>query len=386
MANNSENDCTTKDRSTIEQAFGKVFKKFSKGKSGETSSKTETLLPEKPKPKPGATAPLKSMQIAYRSDAGAVRSLDEDSIVVIDYCASYESDRLRKIFAIVADGVGGYSKGEVASYMATKTISEHVVPLFLKKIVDGEEYEETLQKSFRKTNELIMDYALNHPECMNMGTTASAVIIDGKHIYVGHVGDTRVYVISEDGITQITKDHSLVQQLVDEGKITIEEARNHPQKNVITRAIGVGSNLEVDVFPRALKDKDYVLLCCDGLVNEVKDEEMMTMVTGSGTLRDTCNKLVDLANERGGRDNISVIAIGPIKIPELGVKPEEDKTQPMAKALEPPARPTSTYSEWCIDCGQPIDPSTKLCAHCGAQLEEKTTSKPSHSPPVKDSS
>jgi protein phosphatase len=386
MANNSENDCTTKDRSTIEQAFGKVFKKFSKGKSGETSSKTETLLPENPKPKPGATAPLKSMQIAHKSDVGAVRSLDEDSIVVIDYCASYESDRLRKIFAIVADGVGGYSKGEVASYMATKTISEHVMPLFLKKVVDGKEYEEKLQKGFRKANELIMDYALNHPECVNMGTTASAVVIDGKYVYVGHVGDTRAYVTSENGITQITKDHSLVQQLVDEGKITIKEARNHPQKNVITRAIGVGSNLEVDVFSHTLRDKDYVLLCCDGLVNEVEDEEIMRIVLSSNTLQDACDELVDLANERGGRDNISVIAIGPIKIPELGVRPEEDKTQPMAKALEPPARPTSTHSEWCINCGQPIDPSTKLCAHCGAQLEEKTTSKPSDSPPRKDSS
>jgi len=374
MTNSSEDDDKTKNRSAIEQAFGKVIEKFSKGKSREASRKAGTLPLEKLEQKLGPTASVKPMQIAYKSDVGSVRSLDEDSVVIIEYSASHETERLRKIFAIVADGMGGYSKGEVASYLATKAISEHVMSLFLKKSVDQKEYEETLQKGFRKANELIMDYALNHPECMNMGTTASATIIDGEHICVGHVGDTRVYVISENSITQITKDHSLVQQLIDEGKITAEDARNHPQKNVITRAIGVGSDLEVDVLSRTLKNKDYVLLCCDGLVNEVKDEEIMTVVIGSKTLQDACNRLVDLANERGGRDNISVIVIGPLEVQESKMI-DGEKTQPIARALETPAKTGSNYTDFCTKCGQPFDLTAKRCSYCGAEILEQNGTK-----------
>jgi serine/threonine protein phosphatase PrpC len=207
-----------------------------------------------------------------------------------------------------------------------------------------------------------------------MGTTASAVVIDGAQLYVGHVGDTRVYVI-KNKITQITKDHSLVQELLDKGEITPEEARNHPQKNVITRAIGVGSNLEVDVFSETLEEGDYVLLCCDGLVNEVEDKEIMRIVLDSERLQDACDELIDLANKRGGKDNVSVVIIGPIKAPEAGEEIEEGPpTHPIVSALEhelvPAIGSEAGSRKWCDSCGHANDPSAEHCSICGAELEE----------------
>jgi serine/threonine protein phosphatase PrpC len=359
---------------------GPVFKKgqemLSKKKSKKTTTKMEKKFPEKAEEKPERVTYAEPMQMGYKSDVGMIRSLDEDSIAVIDFSSFYDSRDVKKVFAVVADGMGGYSKGEVASYLATKTISENILPLLLEKRVEGKDFEEALRESFRKANEKIMDHALGHPECVGMGTTASAAVIDGAQLYVGHVGDTRVYVI-KNKITQITKDHSLVQELLDKEEITPEEARNHPQKNVITRAIGVGSKLEVDVFRKTLEEGDYVLLCCDGLVNEVEDQEIMCIVLDSERLQDACDGLVNLANKRGGRDNISVVVVGPIKVPEAEEEMEEGPpTHPIVSALEHElvldigSEEGGRARKWCPSCGHPNEPSAEHCSSCGAELEE----------------
>jgi len=353
---------------------GPVFKKVLSKKKDKKKTKMKKKPPEEVEEKPERITYAEPMQVGYKSDVGRIRSLDEDSIAVIDFSGFYESRDVKKIFAVVADGMGGYSKGEVASHLATKTISENILPLLLDKRVEGKDFQEALRESFRKANEKIMDHALGHPECIGMGTTASAVVIDGAQLYVGHVGDTRVYVI-KNKITQITKDHSLVQGLLDKEEITPEEARNHPQKNVITRAIGVGSKLEVDVFCKTLEEGDYVLLCCDGLVNEVEDQEIMRMVLDSERLQDACDELVNLANKRGGRDNISVVVIGPIEVPEAGEVIEEGPpTHPVVRALEhelvPDIASEAREHKWCPRCGQPNEPSAEHCFICGAELKE----------------
>lgn len=358
-------------RSVLKKGMKKILSK-KKGKKAKKETKKE--FPEKAEEKTKRVTYIEPMQVGYKSDVGMIRSLDEDSIAVIDFSSSYESRDAKKVFAVVADGMGGHSKGEVASQLATKTISENISSLLLEKSVEGKAYEEALRDGFLKANQNIIDRTLGHSECIGMGTTASAAIIDGARLYVGHVGDTRVYIIKDEMI-QVTKDHSLVQELLDKEEITPEQARKHPQKNVITRAIGASSNLEVDVFSRTLEEGDYVLVCCDGLVNEVEDQEIKRIVLNSAKLQDACDELVNLANKRGGRDNISVIAIGPIKIPEVKVEKEEaPSTQPIPKPLELEATPPSgSKAKWCPNCGLPNKLSAKQCFTCGAELEEWKT-------------
>ena len=140
----------------------------------------------------------------------------------------------------------------------------------------------------------------------------TAVIIENEDIYVGHVGDTRAYLISEEEITQITKDHSLVQQMVDNGEITEDQARNHPQKNVITRVVGYYVDVDVDVITLKWKKNDRILVCCDGLTTHVEDFEIKDIILSSSTPQEACAALIETANKRGGRDNISAIVTPPL--------------------------------------------------------------------------
>jgi len=270
--------------------------------------------PRKPKPRlEGRGLTL----VGYRSDVGKVRSLDEDSIAVLDVSSSHESKHARKILAIVTDGMGGHAKGEVASRICVSEMTKALLPMLLDKRTASKHYENTMREAFDHANKEVVSYALEHPECAGMGCTASVAVIDGDQLYVGHVGDTRVYVVN-GGIRQITKDHSVVQELVDKGEITPEEARKHPQKNVITRAVGVKPKLKVDVYQESLSDGSYVVVCCDGLVNEVEDVEIKDAVLEARDSQEACNKLVKLANERGGQDNVSVVVVGPLR----GIKAE----------------------------------------------------------------
>jgi len=222
--------------------------------------------------------------IGYRSDVGMVRSLD----------------------------VGGHSKGEIASYLGVKRVAEIIFPWLSREGVD-KMFSNIIQGSIADANKSILEYTKDHPECEGMGTTMTVVLIDGSVLYIGHVGDTRAYIINEESIIRLTKDHSLVQELIDKGEITEEEALHHSQRNVITRVVGYYSQVEGDLITRKINMSDRLLMCCDGLTNYVRDTELKETVLFYDP-QTACNLLVDLANQRGGSDNISVIITPAIQV------------------------------------------------------------------------
>ena len=176
--------------------------------------------------------------------------------------------------------------------------------------IEGSGQTETipiLAEAVQKANRAVLKKAAEKPEYAGMGTTIVAAVIDGNTLYVANVGDSRLYLIDDDRIDQITLDHSLVAEMVRSGRISPEQMKNHPEKNIITRAVGGEENVEVDFFDVGLHKGDVVLLCSDGLTNMVEDEQIFRIVRREKTLRDAGQKLISAANSAGGRDNISVV-------------------------------------------------------------------------------
>lgn len=227
------------------------------------------------------------------TDVGLVRKNNEDALW---------SD-IKKQFFVVADGMGGYVAGEVASVLAIESI---------RQVVSSELDDppaEVLRQAFYQANDRIYQEARQHPEYAGMGTTLTALwIVDGK-AYIAHVGDSRVYLIRQGKITALTSDHSLVGELVREGGLTEEQAMAHPQKNVLTRALGCNSLVEVDIVNIDTMYEDYFLLCTDGLSNRISSEEMMEVIKRENNLKRAVQELLQLALKRGGTDNISAILV-----------------------------------------------------------------------------
>lgn len=240
------------------------------------------------------------MKIGYKSDVGKKRELNEDSIVIVQCDTVHESENVQAALFVVADGMGGHNAGEVASRLASTRVAENVI----KRMVEKGSID--LEKTIKDVNKDIYEYVEENPEYKDMGTTVTAAVVQGAHVYIGHVGDTRAYLISEE-IIQITKDHSLVQEIVDHKEITKEEARIHPQKHIITRAVGIHDTVDVDTVTEYLYGDDYLLLCSDGLTDMVTDEEIRNITRVHADPQTICDALVDTANDRGGFDNISVI-------------------------------------------------------------------------------
>ncbi len=263
----------------------------------------------------------------YKSDIGKVRELDEDSIVIITAEMDSGGNKSTSSLFVLGDGVGGHIKGEIASYLGTKTAAQELIHLMLS--VPGkteDEIENSVKNSIKKANKTIYDRIKDHPEYGGMATTLVVALIKDRKLYVGNVGDSRAYIINDE-IRQITRDHSVVQEMVDAGKITKEEARTHPKKNVVTRVVGYYQDVDVDVFKKNISEKDTVLLCCDGLSDVVRDEEIKDIVKNQKNFSKASDELVSKANERGGPDNISVIIAhsndkaGKNLIPETGEYP-----------------------------------------------------------------
>lgn len=238
------------------------------------------------------------MRMGACSDTGRVRKINEDSYF------SYRNENL--IGAMVADGMGGYAKGEVASKMATMIVKDHIIRKFNPEM-DYVELGEMIRRAFIEANAEIFEYARRHDDAKGMGTTASmAFIFKGKLIVV-HVGDSRVYTVKNGEIHQVTTDHSLVQELLARGRITSDDAKNHPQKNVITRAIGSEASIKVDVKILNYND-ETVIVSSDGLTNLVSDKQIMEITDTESDLQKATEALVALANKKGGMDNITCIA------------------------------------------------------------------------------
>ena len=238
------------------------------------------------------------MRIGKQTDVGRVRKLNEDSV--------YVNEDKRFLYAIVADGMGGHKAGEVASAMMVDIVKNHINNRVSEQI-DYIEMSEILRQSFISANNLIYTYAGYNDKIMGMGTTATlAMIYRGKIITV-HVGDSRAYAIG-CGIKQITKDHSYVAELLSRGLITPEQAKNHPKRNYITRAVGTEEFVKVDVCIRDYGG-EVILVCSDGLFNCIDDEEIKKIVQENEDLQNAARMMIEKANENGGADNITVALI-----------------------------------------------------------------------------
>ena len=239
---------------------------------------------------------LKSYAI---TDIGRRRKLNQDFI----YFSETPVGNLPNVF-IVADGMGGHNAGELASRYTVETIVEEITASFEKNpvIILGKAIEKANANTRRKASE---DRAL-----FGMGTTVVIATCIGRYLEVANVGDSRLYLINDD-IEQITVDHSLVEEMIRMGGIDRESARNHPDKNIITRAIGARDTVEADFFNLELQAGDTILLCSDGLTNMVKDEEIQQIIKNGNSLKERAEALVQAANNNGGKDNISVIIIEP---------------------------------------------------------------------------
>ena len=240
---------------------------------------------------------LKSYAI---TDIGRKRQLNQDFI----YLSETPIGNLPNVF-IVADGMGGHNAGDYASRCAVEIVVDEIGASFEKNPV------RILGGAIEKANSVIRQKAQENMAFSGMGTTMVAATCLGRYLEVANVGDSRLYVV-HDKIVQITQDHSLVEEMVRMGGIDRESARNHPDKNIITRAIGAQDYVEADFFSVELQPGDMVLLCSDGLTNMMDDEAIYRILTENGSLKDRVEKLVETANRNGGKDNISVIVIEPL--------------------------------------------------------------------------
>lgn len=233
-----------------------------------------------------------------KTDIGRRRSVNQDYVYASDFPVGHLSN-----LYIVADGMGGHKAGEVASSYAVEKVVEAV-----KRSVDVSPAL-ILQKAIRYANYCLYEKSKEKEEYRGMGTTMVALTLCEEQALAINVGDSRLYEISEDKIYQISDDHSLVAELVRKGELSAWEARNHPDKNVITRALGIQTEVEMDVFSFPVKKKNQYLLCSDGLSNMVEDEELHHIIRQEKPLCDIGQELIRKANENGGVDNIAVVLV-----------------------------------------------------------------------------
>ena len=231
------------------------------------------------------------------SDVGLKRTLNEDF-------ASYLEKEEFKIY-VVADGMGGHNAGEVASQMAAEQIVNYIDEKIFQSKVD-----DLIVEAIKKVNKDIFDFSTTNENLSGMGTTVTACFMTKDFIHIANVGDSCCFAIRNNEIRKITKDHSLVQELIDSGSISEKEAQNHPKKNIITRALGTSSSVNVDIFQLKNNEYNLYILCSDGLTNELTKEEILQVVTEEENYTSMANKLVHLAKEKGGRDNITVLLFG----------------------------------------------------------------------------
>ena len=235
-----------------------------------------------------------------RTDIGRTREINQDY-----YYISSPEDEVE--LYILADGMGGYKGGEIASKLATESAKEYIQKEFSKINKNKDEILKLVQNAMEYANNVVFEKSKESEELEGMGTTLEVCLIYNNKIYIGHIGDSRIYRIRNNVIRKLTKDHSYVQQLVEDGKITREEANTHPKKNMLTKALGCTPYVEPDIRARNMEKNDILLICSDGLTNMVSEEEMAKLVIQEP--QTAANKLVEEANVLGGYDNITVVII-----------------------------------------------------------------------------
>ena len=231
------------------------------------------------------------MKVYAITDIGRMRPINEDS-----YYAPREGER----FCAVADGMGGHNAGEVASAMAVQTFSEHMRGL--ERIT-----AEALHGAVARANEAVYQQALENEGMSGMGTTFSALAEEDDTVYLAHVGDSRIYLVRRGAIMQLTTDHTLVEEMVQKGLITPREARVHPKRNIITRALGTEESVQIDIVQMGLRPGDAFFLCSDGMTNYVDEREILRTAMSDRAWEDKLRHLVSIALENGGADNITAL-------------------------------------------------------------------------------
>ena len=235
-----------------------------------------------------------------KSDKGNVRETNEDYF--------YISNSLDQIqLFLLADGMGGYNGGEIASQLAIQTAKNYIENNFKDIEKDRDSIIQLLGSSMEYANMVVYEKAKENPELQGMGTTLEICLVYNNKVYIGHVGDSRIYRVRKQFIRKLTQDHSYVQKLVKEGTITKEQAEHHPQKNMLMKALGCNAFVEPDVSVKGFLRDDILLISSDGLTNMVKQEDIFEIAKGN--IEKAPIKLVDLANENGGLDNITVVVI-----------------------------------------------------------------------------
>lgn len=234
------------------------------------------------------------------SDIGKVREMNQDS-----YYISSPEDGIK--LYIVADGMGGYKGGEVASKLAIESAQKYIYNNFAEIKKEKENILELIRSSIEYANMVVYEKSREVEELNGMGTTIDVCLIHSNRLYIGHVGDSRVYRQRKEFFRRLTTDHSYVQQLIKEGSITKEEAYNHPKKNMLTKALGCTAFVEPDVMVKGFIKDDVLLMCSDGLTNMLRDEEISEIIKENP--HEACKTLVNRANELGGYDNITAVII-----------------------------------------------------------------------------
>lgn len=241
------------------------------------------------------------------SHIGKIRKNNED------YCMGEviktKNEEAIGIFAL-ADGMGGHNKGEVASKLAVDNILKFLKENLLQSSSIKIDYiDDIIKQAYNNVNSIIYKKSVEEEECFGMGTTLVTAILYKDNLYVANVGDSRCYLFSDDILTQVSIDHSVVEELLRANVITEEEARNHPRRNHITRAMGTEDMVIVDIFKYKLKENDLVLLATDGLTGCASKEDITSVLSKKEDIPDISKNLIDIANEISGRDNVSVILI-----------------------------------------------------------------------------
>jgi protein phosphatase len=262
----------------------------------------------KPAPRP---PPDLSLTVAGRSDVGMARQVNEDTYYSGEFATA---DGKIGTLLLVADGMGGHQSGEVASQLAAETVKAALKEALSAGVpATDDAWHTLLRQTALRANERIYQQSRASSGSRGMGTTLTIALVAGRRAHIAHVGDSRAYLINAGGVgaggtwTQLTTDHSLVARLVDIGQLTPEQARVHPQRNMIYRSLGTDPTVDVDTLSQALAPGDVLLLCSDGLDTHVEDAELVQIVLDEPSEARACERLIALANQRGGKDNISVV-------------------------------------------------------------------------------
>lgn len=241
------------------------------------------------------------MEVYAKTDIGRIRDSNQDSYYIS------EEDNLPYGLYILADGMGGYAGGEIASSLAVNAVKTYITNNLKKDEYSKEKFKQVIKEAIEYANMMVNEKAEQNEQISEMGTTLDVVVIYGNRIYIGHVGDSRVYRIRKNIIRKLTNDHSYVEKLLKDGTITKEEAINHPKKHMLIKVVGSKTFVEPDIIEKKILDDDIILMCSDGLTNMVQDEEIYNITKNEQ--ENVAEKLVEEANKNGGHDNVTAIVI-----------------------------------------------------------------------------